>query len=124
GLLDKTIEARRADRRQTLTGREQQEVLEQDAAVARFVRMFPTRAALVPVFKRFLEMKLDRVDQLAIAAFDHHLVAAEVRRRQQLETLRHAIELQSVVLTNVQDVRTARFFRRFTNGDVREDGIV
>src|ERR1051326_6688447 len=60
------------------TRREQQEILEEDAAVARFVRMFPARAALVPVFKRLLEMKLHRIDQLAVAALDHHLIAAEV----------------------------------------------
>src|ERR1044072_7384507 len=60
------------------TRREQQEILEEDAAVARFVRMFPARAALVPVFKRLLEMKLHRIDQLAVAALDHHLISAEV----------------------------------------------
>jgi len=64
---------------QVLAGRQEQEVLKQDAAVARFVGMFPACAALVPVFERLLEMKLDRVDQLAVAALDHHLVATEIR---------------------------------------------
>ena len=55
-----------------------QEILKQDSAVARFVRMFPAGAALVPIFKRFFQVKLNGVDQLVVAASNHHLVLAEI----------------------------------------------
>ena len=58
--------------------RQAQEILKQDSAVARFIRMFPAGAALVPIFKRFFEVKLNGVDQLVLAAFDHHLILAKV----------------------------------------------
>src|SRR5690349_12974943 len=73
--------------------------------------MLPARAALVPVFKRFFEMKLDRVDQLPVSALHHHLVAAEIRRREQLESCRNAIELQAVILPDTQDTRGRIRFR-------------
>ena len=58
--------------------RQPQKILKQNSSITRFVLMFPAGAALVPVFERFFEMKLDRIDQLAFRALDHHLVAAEV----------------------------------------------
>src|SRR6185295_11956933 len=81
-----------------LAGGKCQEVLEKDATITRVVWMLPTRAVLVPVFKRFLEMKLHGVDQLTVSALHHHLVATEIRRRQKFETIGYAIELQPVVL--------------------------
>src|SRR5215213_1419063 len=80
-----------------------QEVLEQDATIARVIWMLPARAALVPVFERLFEMELDRVDHLPLSALHHHLVATEIRRRQQLETFRYAVELQTVILPDTQD---------------------
>ncbi len=53
-----------------------QEVLEDDAAVARFVRMLPARSVLVPILKRFFEMELHRIDKLVFVTLDHHLIAA------------------------------------------------
>ena len=53
-----------------------EKVFKKNAAVARFVLVFPARAAPVPVFERLLQVKLDGVDQLSLVAFDHHLVAA------------------------------------------------
>ena len=55
-----------------------QEILKQNSPVARFVLVFPARAAVVPVFKRLFEMKLHRIDQLVAVALDHHLVSAKV----------------------------------------------
>src|SRR5829696_2322658 len=86
-----------------LAGGKSQEVFEKDTTVARLVWMFPTRAALVPVFKRFLEMKLDGIDQLTVSALHHHLVTTEIRRRQQFEALRYTIELQPVVLPHAKN---------------------
>src|SRR6266850_3635835 len=80
-----------------------QEILKQSSAIARFVLMFPASTALVPVFERFFEMKLDGIDQLAFGALDHHLISAEVGGREQFETGRHLIELQAVVLPDAQD---------------------
>ena len=57
---------------------ELQEIFKQDAAVARFVLVLPARAALVPVFERLLQVKLDRVNKLTIAAFHHHLITAKI----------------------------------------------
>src|SRR5258708_11293323 len=65
--------------------------------------MFPTSAALIPVFKRFFEMKLDGVDQLAIRSLNHHLISAEIRSCEQSETSRNRIELQTVILPYSQD---------------------
>src|SRR5262245_55861847 len=48
-------------------------------------------------------MKLHRVDKLAAIVLDHHLVATQIRSRQQLEAVRYAVQLQAVVLPNVQD---------------------
>src|SRR5688500_13235740 len=65
-------------------------------------------------------MKLHCVNHLSLSALYHHLVAAEIRRRQKFESLRHAIELQAMVLPHAQDacgrVRVGAI-------DVREDGI-
>src|SRR4051794_22590606 len=85
--------------------------------------MLPARAALVPVFKRLLQVKLNRVDQLAVAALHHHLVAAEIRSRQQLKVSGHAIELQAVILPDVQNVSTLRLEYRLADADVFEDRI-
>src|SRR5215213_7840768 len=61
----------------------EQEVLEDDAAVARLVDVLPARgAALVPVLEGLFEVELDGVNQLPVGALDHHLVAAEVGGRQ------------------------------------------
>ena len=79
-----------------------QEVLKQDAAVERLVLVFPTRAALVPVFERLFQVKLHRVDKLPVRAFDHHLVPAEIGSGEELETFGHAIELQTVILPDAQ----------------------
>src|SRR6266849_978283 len=88
-----------------VTERQPQEILKQSSAVTRFVLMFPARTALVPVFERFFEMKLDGIDQLAGGALDHHLIAAEVGCREQFETGRRLIDLQAVVLPDAQDAR-------------------
>lgn len=45
---------------------ELKEVFEQNAAVAGFILMLPTRWILAPVFEGFLKVKLNRVDQLII----------------------------------------------------------
>lgn len=58
--------------------RELQEIFKENAAVARFVLMLPARAALIPVLERLLQMKLDRVNQLPVAAFHHHLITAKI----------------------------------------------
>ena len=65
--------------------------------------MLPTRAVLVPVFERFLQMKLNAVDQLALGAFDHHLVFGEIGSRQQLEIIGYPVELKAVILPHAQD---------------------
>src|SRR5262245_24978517 len=82
--------------------------------------MFPTRAVLVPVFERLLEVKLHGVDQLPTLTLHHHLVTTEIRSREQLKTFRHAIELQAVVLPDAQDTRRRV---RLHTVDVREDWI-
>ena len=82
-----------------------QEILEEDTTIARVVWMLPARATLVPVFEGFFEMKLDRVDQLTISSLHHHLVATEIRRREEFEALWYAIELQPVVLPHAQNPR-------------------
>ena len=48
-------------------------------------------------------MELNAIDQLVVAAFDHHLILAKVRSRQEREAVGHAIELQAVVLPDSQD---------------------
>src|SRR5690242_3577584 len=65
-------------------------------------------------------MKLHGVDQLAASTLDHHLVATEIRSREQLETFRNAIELQAVVLPDAQDARRRLRIRAV---DVFEDRI-
>src|SRR5689334_13499711 len=65
-------------------------------------------------------MKLDRVDQLPVSTLHHHLVATEIRRGEQFETFRDAIELQPVILPDAQDAR-GRF--RIRAVDVSEDRI-
>src|SRR5215213_9632550 len=65
-------------------------------------------------------MKLDRVDQLSTSALHHHLVAAEIRRREKLESFRDAIELQAVILPDAQDPRRSFRIRAV---DVFEDRI-
>src|SRR5829696_2230085 len=65
-------------------------------------------------------MKLHGVNQLSVSAFDHHLVATEIRRSQELKTVGHAIKLQTVILPHAKDA-----WRRVWIGavDVREDRI-
>src|ERR1044071_7871290 len=82
--------------------------------------MFPSRAALVAVFKRFLEVKLHRVDELATRPLHHHLVTTEIRGRQQFEIFGNAIELQTVILPDSQDTRGCFRIRAV---DVLEDRI-
>ena len=77
---------------------ELEKVLKENAAVARFVLMFPTRSGLVPILEGLLQMKLHGVDQLAFSALNHHLVAAKIGRGEKLETGGYLIELQPVVL--------------------------
>src|SRR5262249_15876142 len=72
--------------------------------------MLPTRTVLVPIFKRFLEMKLNRIDELAIRALDHHLIAAKVGSCQKVKTVRYTVELQAVVLPNTQNAGRLRRF--------------
>src|SRR5260221_4258664 len=55
-----------------------QEVFKQYPPIARFVLVFPSRAAEVPVFKRLFQMKLHRIDQLLAVVLNHHLVLAKV----------------------------------------------
>ena len=77
-----------------LVGQSQlKKVFKKDATIARLVWMFPARVTLVPVFERFFQMKLDRVDELAVPASNHHLIAAEVGGCQEIKTFRDAIEL-------------------------------
>src|ERR1041385_1617071 len=82
--------------------------------------MLPARPVLVPIFERLLEMKLHGVNQLPLSALHHHLVATEIRRREQLESFRHAIDLQSMVLPDAQDTRRRL---RIHAVNVREDRI-
>src|SRR5688572_19236341 len=103
-----------------LAGGKCQEVLEKNATITRVVRMLPTRAALVPVFERFLEMKLHGVNQLSLTALHHHLVTTEIRRRQQFETFRNAIELQPMVLPHAKNARRCL---RVSKVDVLENRI-
>src|SRR6185369_6172700 len=68
-------------------------------------------------------MKLDGVNQLPIAALDHHLVAAEIRRGEQLESFRNSIELQPVVLPDAENPSTPRLLW-ISARDVLKDRIV
>lgn len=103
--------------------RQLQEILEKNAAVARLVLMFPPGSALIPVFKRFFQVELHGVDQLALSPFDHHLIAAEVGGGQQLKPCRNAVELQAVILPHTQHARLRRDLRRrFVNAS--EDWVV
>src|SRR5262245_2407666 len=83
--------------------------------------MLPARAVFIPVFERLLEMELHRVDQLPVTTLHHHLVSAEIRSGEQLESFRHAIELQSMILPDTQDARRRL---RIHAVDVRKDWIV
>src|SRR5437660_9950028 len=56
--------------------RQLKKILKQKSAIARFVRMLPARRVAMPIFERFFEMELHRVDELIIRALDHHLIAA------------------------------------------------
>ncbi len=67
--------------------------------------MLPTSAALVPIFERLLQVKLNRVDELVCTPFYHHLVTAEIGGCQKLEALRYVVQLQAMVLPNAQDAR-------------------
>ena len=80
-----------------------EEVFKQNSAIAGFILMFPTRAALVPVFERLLEVKLNCVDELACVAFYHHLVAAEVRSCEKLKAVGEGAQLQTVVLPDSEN---------------------
>ena len=86
-----------------MSQRQSKKILKQDPAVTRFVWVLPTGAALVPVFERFFEVKLHRINQLVINAANHHLIATEVRSCQQPKAVGNAIQLQSVILPNAQD---------------------
>src|SRR6185312_518662 len=88
--------------------RQAQKILKQDPAIARFIGMFPARAALVPIFKGLFEMKLNRVNQLAAIALDHHLISTKVGSCQQLKTFRDSIELKAVILPDSQNERVFR----------------
>src|SRR4029453_16921583 len=83
--------------------RKLKEVREKDPAVSRFILMFPPSPALVPVFKRFLQMELYRVNQLTFASSHHHLVAAKIRSGEEFESRGNLIELETVVLPDAQD---------------------
>ena len=85
--------------------REAEEILKQDPPIAGLILMLPAGAALVPVLKLFLQMKLDGVDELALAALDHHLVSAKIRRREQFKPLGDLIQLQSVILPHAKNSR-------------------
>src|SRR5882724_5029169 len=88
--------------------REGEKILEKDAAIARLVLVFPARAAFVPIFEGFFQVKLDRVDKLAVAAFDHHLVPTKIGSGEQTKTLRYAIQLQTMILPNAQHASLLR----------------
>ena len=81
-----------------------QKVFKDDATVARLILMFPARGAgLVPVLEGFFEVELHGVDELPVAAFDHHLIAAEVGGGEKFEMFGDMIELQSMILPDAQD---------------------
>ena len=65
--------------------------------------MLPASAALVPIFERLFQMKLNGVNKLTGAALYHHLVATEIGCRQQLEAFGHPVELQAMILPDAQD---------------------
>ena len=85
--------------------RELEEVCEKNSAIPGFILMFPACPALVPVFKRLLQMKLHCVDQLTVAAFHHHLIAAKIRGGEEFETGGYLIKLKTVILPDAQDAR-------------------
>ena len=70
--------------------------------------MLPTSGIAVPIFKRFFQMKLNRVNHLIAGSLDHHLIAAQIGSSEKRETLGHAIELQSMILPDAQDTAFAR----------------
>src|SRR5919199_6341749 len=110
----------------TMLQREPEEVLEDEAAVARLVGVRPEGAAAgllaqealallgrevrvdAPevarqVLERLLQVELHGVDELPVRALDHHLVAAQVGRGEQAEAFGDAVELEAVVLPDAQD---------------------
>src|ERR1043166_3353639 len=70
--------------------------------------MFPACRVAVPIFEGFFQMKLDGINELFVGTFDHHLIAAKVRTREQLKSSRHAVELQTMVLPDAQNASLAR----------------
>src|SRR5947209_1077400 len=130
--------------------REAEEVLEEYATVARLVGVRPERAAAGlfaqnalalfgreigvdavevarQVLKRFFEVELDGVDELALVALDHHLVAAAVGCGEQSEAFGHAVKLESVVLPDAQVQSRCRVVvprAGVALAYVSEDGIV
>src|SRR5919199_475432 len=118
----------------TMLQREPEEVLEDEAAVARLVGVRPEGAAAgllaqealallgrevrvyAPeaarqVLERLLQVELHGVDELPFSALDHHLVAAQVGRGEQVEARGHAVELEAVVLPDPQDGGLVRVVR-------------
>src|ERR1043166_75953 len=130
--------------------REAEEVLEEEATVARLVGVRPARAvaglfaqeavALFgrevgvdarevarQVLKGLLQVELDGVDELAVGALDHHLVAAAVGVGEQPEAFGHAVELEAVVLPDAQRVGRGRAVLPDAGAslaDALEDGVV
>src|SRR6266540_2460590 len=56
-------------------------------------------------------MKLDRIDKLAVAALDHHLVPAKIRSSEEGKTFRHSVNLQAMILPNAQHTRLLRIMQ-------------
>jgi hypothetical protein len=50
-------------------------------------------------------MKLHGVNHLSLSALDHHLIAAEIRGREQVKSFGHAVQLQAMVLPNPEQAR-------------------
>src|SRR5262245_44170962 len=65
--------------------------------------MLPACSVAVPILEGFFQMKLDGVNELVVRTFDHHLIPAKIRARQQLKSSRDAIKLQSVILPDAQN---------------------
>src|ERR1041384_7149593 len=70
--------------------------------------MLPSSRVAMPVFEGLFEMELDGVDELIVRTLDHHLVATQVRAGQQLKSVRHTVELQSVILPDAQNATLTR----------------
>src|SRR5438093_8976198 len=65
--------------------------------------MLPTGGVLIPVFERLFQVKLDGIDELVVTIPDHHLIATKIGSGQELESFRHAIELQSMILPHAKN---------------------